>query len=155
MGHEVHFVGITGEDQPDRPLEVIARGRRTVVVIDVLRELPARCPGEEDRNGRHLRVVDDLSEAVEPLREHGVVAVNEEEDAPLPLGQGCQLRVQRLHEGLVPVEVTRLTRHEVGLGIARCRRRPLDLADLMIGRNGNGDPGEIKPLGPLTVEQRP
>jgi hypothetical protein len=59
--------------------EFIARRRRTVGIVDIISQVTPRRPGEQDGNSRCVCVVHDLREAIEPFREHRVVAVNENE----------------------------------------------------------------------------
>ena len=96
----------------------------------------------------------DLGQAIEPLGEHRIEAVNKQENLALsrrPLGE---LGVQRLDERLVAVEIVFVAHDEIGVGIAGRRIRPFDLAFLMRRRDRDRDLGVVDRAGSVAVEKR-
>ena len=135
-------------------LEFVARRGGAVGVVDIGGGLSARRPGEQHRDGRRLRVVGDLGQAIEPLGEHRIEAVNEQENLALSRRPPGELGVQRLDERLVAVEIVFVAHDEIGVGIAGRRFRPFDLAVLMRRRDRDRDLGVVDRAGSVAVEKR-
>ena len=98
MGEDVDLLGVARENQAQRVLEIVARGRRAVGVVDILRRPAARGPGEQHRHARRLRIVNELRRREHRFGEHRVEAVNEDEDAALsgrPAAQAARSAARR------------------------------------------------------------
>ena len=65
-----------------------------------------------------------------------------------------ELRVQRLNEGLVAVEIFFVADDVIDIGIARRRRRPFDLALLVVGRDRNRELGVARGRRSVAIEKR-
>ena len=72
----------------------------------------------------------------------------------LPGGRERELSVQRLNERLVAVEIFFVVHDEIDIRIAGRRRRPFDLACLVVRRDRDRDLGVVGGRRPVAVEQR-
>ena len=141
MGEHVDLFRVAGEQQTERVLEAVAGRGRAVEVVDIGRGLSARRPGEQHRDARSFRIVGELRQAVDPLGEHRIEAVDEQEDLALSRRPERELRVQRLNERLVAVEIFFVAHDVIDIRIAGRRRRPFDLARLVARRDRDRDLG--------------
>ena len=77
MGEHVDLFGVAGEQEAERMLKFVARRGGAVGVVDVGRRFSPRRPSEQHRDRRGFRVVGYLGQAIEPLGEHRIEAVDE------------------------------------------------------------------------------
>jgi hypothetical protein len=154
MSEHIDLFGIARQHETQRVLEFVARSRRAIGVVEIGGRLPARRPGEEHRDARRLRVLGDLDQAIEPLGEHRIEAMNEDEHPALSRRPQSELSVQRGNERLVAVEIGFVAHDEIGAGIAGRRRRPFDLAFGMRRRDRDRKLGVIDGARSVAIEER-
>jgi len=154
VGEHIDLIGVAGEQETERVLEFVARRGRAVGVIEIGGGFSERRPGEQHRDARRFCVVDELGLPVEPLGEHRIEAVNEQENPALSRRPQGELGVDRSKERLVAVEIVFAAHDEIGIGVAGRRSRPFDLAWLVRRRDRDRDLGVVRRARPVAVEQR-
>ena len=154
MGEHIHLFRVAGEQQTERVLQAVAGRGRAVEVVNVSRWLSARRPGEQHRNARSFRIVRELRQSIDPLGEHRIEAVNEQEDLAASRRPQRELRVQRLNERFVAIEIFFVAHDIIDIRIAGRRRRPFDLARLVVWRDRNCELGVARGRRSVTIEKR-
>ena len=154
VGEHIHLFGIARQQKAQRMLEAVASRGGAVEVIDIGGGLAARRPGEQHRHAWSFRVVSKLRQAVEPLGEHRVEAVNEQEHFAVTRRPFRKLSVQRLNERLVAVEISFVADDKIDIRVTGRRGRPFDLARLMVRRDRDGQLGVVGRGRSVAVEER-
>ena len=95
-----------------------------------------------------------LRQAVEPLGEHRVEAMNEQEHFAVTRRPFRKLSVQRLNERPVAVEISFVADDEIDIRVTGRRGRPFDLARLMVRRDRDGQLGVVGRSRSVAVEER-
>jgi hypothetical protein len=122
----------------DEAFECVARIIRAFAIVGIgaQADIAPRRPGEQDRDGFRLRIVDNLREPVHRIVEAIVEAMDEDQNAGLP---GPARGVGDRGGKRLVVDVIGRDRHEVALRIAGQGARPLHGADLAVRRNRDRD----------------
>ena len=95
----------------------------------------------------------ELRQPIDPFGEHRVEAVDEQEDLAASWRALRELSVQRLNERLVAIEISFVVDDVIDVGIARRRRRPFDLAHLVVRGDRNCKLGVARGGRPVAIEQ--
>ncbi len=130
-----------------KALEGVPREIGAFAIIAIIEQTPARGPGEQHRQRRRARIVDDLRKTVDRLLEARVVAMDEHERGRLGV---FTMRASKRAMAGVAVQRFGPHRREFMQGIRRVSRRPLHLADLPRAVRGDRD-GNLGEGGPVAA----
>src|SRR5450755_2502110 len=128
MGQNVDLIGIACKKQPKCVLEVVAGRCRAIGIIDISPDFSARSPGKQHGDRHGFRIVNDLCKTIEPLREHRVEAVNEQEHLAAATRTPRQLSIQGSDEFLFTFKIRRLAYNKIRFWISGRIRWPFDFA---------------------------